>query len=112
MGDFAHAYLGVTHGRGGIAVYRAEVALAVHQHVAHRKRLGHAHNRVIDRGITMGVVFTDHVAHHPRGFFVGLVPVVAEFIHRVQDPAVHRFQAVPHVRQGTPDDYAHGVIKV
>ena len=112
VGDFAHAYLCVTHGRGGIAVYGAEVALAVNQHVAHRKRLGHAHNRVIDRGVAVGVVFTDHVPHHPRGLLVSLVPVVAEFIHGVQDPAVNRFQAVPHVRQGAPDDHAHGVIKV
>ena len=76
MGDARHAHLGVTHGRRGVAVHGTEVTLPVHQHVAHGKRLRHAHDGVIDRHVAMGVVLTDDVAHHARRFFVGLVPIV------------------------------------
>ena len=60
----------------------------------------------------MGVVLTDHVAHHPGGFLVTLVPVVAELVHGVQHPPVHRLESVAHVRQRPPHDHTHGVIEV
>jgi hypothetical protein len=41
--ELGHARFGVTHRRGGIAVDRTEVALAVDQQVAQRERLRHAH---------------------------------------------------------------------
>ena len=47
--DPRHPHFGVAHRRGRIAVDRAEVALAVDEQVAHRERLGHAHDRVVDR---------------------------------------------------------------
>ena len=47
-GDGRHARLGVAHGRGGVAVDGAEVALAVDQRVAQREVLGQAHERVVD----------------------------------------------------------------
>ena len=48
-----HAHFGVAHGRRRIAVHRAEVALAVDQQVAHRERLRHAHDGVVDRHIAV-----------------------------------------------------------
>ena len=112
VGDARHAHLGVTHGRGGVTVHGAEVALAVHQHVAHGKGLSHAHDGVVDGGIAMGVILTDDVADHARRLLVGLVPVVAQFVHGEQDPAMDRLEAVAHVRQRPAHDHAHGVIQV
>ena len=112
VGDLAHAYFGIPHGRGGVAVDGAEVALAVHQHVAHGKRLRHTHDGIVHRRVAVGVVLTDHVAHHPGGFLVTLVPVVAELVHGVQHPPVHRLESVAHVRQRPPHDHTHGVIEV
>jgi hypothetical protein len=49
--------------RGGVvSVDRSEVALAVHQHVAHREVLRHAHDGVVDRLVAVRVVLADHVA--------------------------------------------------
>ena len=48
-GDAGEARLGVPHGRGRVAVDRAEVALPVHQRIAHGERLRHADQRVVDR---------------------------------------------------------------
>ena len=59
--DFGQTDFRVTHGRCVVTIDRAEVTLAVHQHVTQRKVLRHAHNRVVDRAVAVRVVFTDHV---------------------------------------------------
>ena len=107
-----HADLGVAHRRRGVAVDRAEVALAVDQQVAHRERLRHADDRVVDRRVAVRVVLADHVADHAGRLLVGLVPLVAELAHRVQHAAVHRLQAVADIGQGASHDHAHRVIEV
>jgi hypothetical protein len=56
MRDLGQADFGVPHGRGVVAVRRAEVALAVDQHVAHDPILRHAHDGVVDRGVAVRVV--------------------------------------------------------
>lgn len=73
-----HARLGVTHCRGGVAINRTEVTLAVHHHVAQRERLRHAHQRVVHRLVAVRVVFTDDVADDTRRLEVGLVAVCAQ----------------------------------
>ena len=112
VGELAQADLGVTHGCRRIAVHRTEVALAVHQHVAQREVLGHAHDGVVGRRIAMGVVLADHVADDAGRFLVGLVVVVAHVVHGVQAAPVHRLEPVAHVRQGAADDDRHGVVHV
>ena len=112
VGNACHPDLGVAHRGRRIAVHGAEVALAVDEHLAHRERLGHPHDRVVDRGLAVGVVLADDVADHAGGLLVRPVPVGAELVHRVENAPVHRLQAVPHVRQGTPHDDAHRVIEV
>ena len=112
VGDARHAHFGVTHGRRGVAIHRTEVALPVHQHVSHGKRLRHADDGVVDGSIAVGVVLTDDVTHHAGGFLVGLVPVIAEFVHRVQDTPVNRLEPVPYIGKRPPDNHAHGVVEV
>ncbi len=103
------AGLGVSHGRRAVAVHGAEVALALHQRVADGEVLGQAHHGVVDAGIAVGVILTEHVAHDARALPVGLVRGDAHLVHRVQDAPMHRLQAVAHVRQGARDDDRHGV---
>ena len=112
MGNFGHANFGVTHGGGRVAVYRAKIALSVYEGVPQREVLRHSHDRVVHRRVAVRVVLTDHIADHARRFFIGLVPVVIQFVHREQHSAMHRFQAVADIRQGAADDHAHGVIHV
>ena len=112
VGDARHAHLGVAHGRRGIAVHRAEIALPIDEHVAQRKGLRHAHDGVVDGHVAVGVVFTDDVADHARRFLVGLVPVVAELAHRVQDAPVYGLEPVAGVGQGASHDDAHGVVQI
>ena len=65
-GDARQAGFGVPVCRRGIAVHRAEVALSVHQRIAQREVLHHAHHRVVHRGVAVRVVLAQHVAHHRR----------------------------------------------
>ena len=111
-GDARHPDFGVAHGGRRVAVHGTEVALPVHQQVAHRERLGHAHDGVVDRRVAVRVVLADDVADDAGGLLVGLGVVVAQFPHGVQDPPVHGLQAVPHVRQGATHDDAHGVVQI
>ncbi len=111
-GDPRQARFGVAHGGRRVAIHRAEVALTVDQRVAQRERLRHAHQRVVDGRVAVRVVLTHHLADHARRLHVRAVPVVAGFVHGIQHAPVHRLQAVLHVRQGAPDDDAHGVIEV
>ena len=99
MRDLGAAHLGITHGGGRIAIDRAEIALAVDQRQAHGEILRHAHQRIINRLIAMRVILADDVADHAGGFAIGLVPVVAVFVHRIEDTAMHGFQAVTRIRQ-------------
>ena len=111
-GQRRHAALGVPVGGRRVAVDRAEIALPVHQLVAHREVLRHAHQRVVGRGVAVRVVFTEHVADHARALHVRARRDVIAFLHREQDAPVHRLQSVADVGQGAPDDDAHRIVEI
>ena len=106
------AALGVAHRSGVVAVDRAEVSLAVHELVAHRKVLRHTNKRVVNRGVAVRVELTHHFADHARALHIGAVMNVIGFVHTVEHAPVHRFEAVTNVRERAADDYAHGVVEV
>ncbi len=112
LGQTVHAHFRVAHGGGGIAVDRAEVALTIHEQVAKAPLLGQAHHGVVDGGVAVGVVLTNHVTHHARALLVGAVVVVAQVVHRVEDAAMHGLEAVTHVGQRAPDDDGHRVVEI
>jgi len=112
VGHLGEAHLGVAHGRRRIAVDRAEIALAVDERQAHGKLLRHAHQRVVDRLVAVGVIFTDDVADDARRLAVRLVPVIAVLLHRVEDAPMHGLEPVAHVGKRARHDHAHGVIEI
>ena len=71
VGDARQAGLGVTHGGGAVAVDRAEVALAVDQRVAQAKVLRHARHGVVDGGVAVGVILTQHFTDDTGALLVG-----------------------------------------
>jgi hypothetical protein len=60
----------------------------------------------------MGMVFADDVADDTGGLTIRLVPFVAGLVHRIQDPAMHRLEAVAHIGQRAGHDHAQGVIEI
>ena len=102
----------VAHGRRRIAVHRPEIALAVHQRVANRKRLCHPYQGVVQRLVAVRVVFTHRVAHHARRLAVRRSGRGRDFVHRIQQPAMHRLQPVAHIRNSPRDDRAHRIVDI
>ena len=107
--DLAHARFGVTHGRRAVAVHRAEVALPIDERIAGRKILTQAHQRAVHGGIAVRVIFAQNVADDTRALAVRLIRRHAELVHRVEDAAVHRLEAVAHIRQRAGDDDRHRI---
>ena len=112
MREFGKACFGVAHRRWRIAVDRAEIALAVNQHRAHRPVLRHTHHGIIDRTVAVRMVFTHHIRNRTGGLHIFTVPVVAALMGRIENAPVHGLQPVTHIRQRTAHDHAHGVIEI
>ena len=74
--------LGVAHGRGGVVVDGAEVALAVDERVAHGEVLRQADQRVVDRRVAVRVVLAHHLADDAGALRVGPVGLQAGLVHR------------------------------
>ena len=108
----AEACLGVSHRCRRVAVYGAEVAVAVHQHLTHIPWLGQAHQSAIHRAVTVGMILTEHLTHDTGALLVRAVMRIANAQHTIEDTAVHRLEAIPYVRQRTRHDNRHGVIDV
>ena len=111
-GGLVHAHFGIAHRGGVIAIHRAEVALTVQKRQRHREILRHPHQRVIDRAIAVGMVFTHHVTDGARRFAVRFVVGIAHFVHGIEDAAVHGFQTVTQIGNRAGDDHAHRVIEI
>src|SRR5574341_1193371 len=94
LGEGGQPRLGVAHGRRAVAVNRAEIALPIHQGVAHGEVLGHAGHGVVNRAVTVRMVFAQHFADDTGALLIGLVRPQAHVIHGVQDAAMHRLEAV------------------
>ena len=104
--------LRVAHGRGGVAVDVAEVALRIDERVARGERLAQAHERVVDRRVAMRMVLAHAITDDAGALHVRPVRLQAEVLHREEDAAVHGLEAVADVGEGAPDDHAHRVIHV
>ena len=112
FGERLEPGFGVAVGGRRIAVDRAKVPLAVDQDVPHVEVLRQADERVVRRRVAVRMVVADHLADDLRAFAVGTVRRQSHLPHRIQHAAMRRLQAVAHVRQRAPDDYAHRVIHV
>jgi hypothetical protein len=101
----------VAHRRRGVAVYRAEVALAVDQQVARREVLRQTGQRVVDRLVAVGVVLLHHVTDEGRALPERTVRAQAGLQRRVEDAPVHRLQSVAHVGERARHDHRHRVLE-
>ena len=107
-----HAHFGVAHGGRAVAVYRAEVAVAVHHRQTHGERLRHAHNRVVDGRVAVRVELAHDLAHDVGGLLVLDAWAEVEAVHAVEASPVDWFEAVAHVWQRAPDNHAHRIVDV
>ncbi len=102
----------VPHRGRRVVARRTEVSLTVDKRVAQRPRLGHPHQGVVDRRVAVRVIVAHRLGNGACGFRVSAVRAEAGVEHRVQHTAVHRLEAVAHLRQSAAHDHAHGVVDV
>ena len=74
--------------------------------------MGHPHYGVVNRGIPVRVVFTNHIPDHSGRLHVGPVVGIVQLIHGEEHTFMHWLQAIANVGQSPPNDDAHGVIEV
>ena len=112
VADAREPALGVAHGRGVVAVERSEVARAVDERIAQRKRLRHADECFVERRVTVRMVVAHHVADDLRALAVLGVGRQVLLPHRVEDAALHRLEPVAHVGQRARGDDRQRVVQV
>ncbi|GDY77665.1 hypothetical protein SAV31267_071500 [Streptomyces avermitilis] len=78
--------------------------MAVDQGQAHGERLREAHQGVVDRRVAVRVELTHDLADDAGALHIAAVGAQAHLVHLIDDPAVHRLEAVAGVRQGTGVD--------
>src|SRR5438874_910408 len=109
--DAGEAGFRVAIGGRRIAVYRAEVPLAIHQRIAQREILDHPHQRVVHRHIAVRVILAEHVADDCGALFIGAPGHEPQLVHGVQDAAVHGLEPIAHVGERALHDHAHRVVE-
>jgi len=113
FGERGELGFGVAHRGERLGVVgRAEVALAVDQRIAVGKRLCHQHQCFVTGTVAVRVELANHVAHGACRLFGLGAGAQAQLAHRIDDPALHRFQAVADERQGAVEDHVHGVVQI
>ena len=103
---------GVTHrGRPVGRVGGPEVAVPVDQWVPQRKVLCHTCQRVVDRGVAVGVELAHDVAHGRGALLVRSVGTQAGLVHAEQDAAMDGLESVARVGQCPRRDDGHRVVE-
>ncbi len=113
LGDQGQLGFGVAHRRERLRIVGGtEVALAFDQRVPVGERLRHQHQRFVAGAIAMRVVLADDVADGARGLLRLGGGVEAELAHRIDNPPLHRLEAVAQEGQGAVEHDIHRVVEV
>jgi hypothetical protein len=112
VGDSCQPALRVAHRRGAVTIKRSEVARPVDEGIAKREGLRHPHECLVERRVAMRVIAAHNVADDLRAFAVLRVSRQILLPHRVEDAALHRLQAVAHIRQRAGGNHRQRVIEI
>ncbi len=112
IADAREPAFGVSHRGGAVAVEGSEVSGAVHERVAQRKRLRHAHERFVQGRVSVRMVAAHHVTDDFRALPVLGVGREVLLPHRVEDAALDRLQPVANVGQRARGDDRERVVQV
>jgi len=112
VADPCETALGVAHRRRAVAIERSEVAGAVDQRIAQGEGLRHANQRFVQRRVAMRMVAAHHIADDLRA--LAMLGVRGEILlpHRIENPALHRLQAVADVGQRPRGDDRECVVEI
>ena len=104
------ACFGVSGG-GRTIIQRSEVAMTINQGQTHGEGLGQTDHGLVDGGVAMGVELAHDLAHGTGGLHVGPVRGQVHLPHLIDDPALHRLEAVSGVGEGPGVDDGVGILQ-
>ena len=97
--------------RGRRFVEGTEVALRVDEWVTKTERLTHAHERVVDRAVAMGVVLAHDLTGDTGALHGGSIGERTQVVHAPEDATMHGLEAVARVGERTRHDDRHRVVE-
>ena len=92
-------------------VWGSVVPVELDQWMAQGERLGHAHERVVDRRVAVWVVVGHRVARDAGALDEVAVGTEALLLHVPDDPAMHRLEPVTDIGQRPRRDDRHRVVE-
>ena len=107
--NLVHASLSVTRCRRLITIHRTEVTLTFYERIALFPRLRQVNHCIINRRVTVWVVFTHHFTNDTCGFDCSMWRLPAVLLHREENTTMHWLQTIAHIRQGTVNNHRHRV---
>ena len=112
LGQLLKTCLCVSHGCGSVSLNGTKVSMSVNQCTTFLKFLRHDYKSIINRTVTVRMIFTHGISYDTGTFTVRAVVTDAQLIHIVKGPALYRLQSVTYIRQRSGNDNAHGVIDI
>ena len=110
--QFLQSGLCISHSSCTVTLDGTEVSMSVHQCSAFLEILRHYYKCFIDRTVTVRVIFTHGIPYDTGTFPVWSVIADTQFIHIIQGSPLYRLQSVTHIRKGSGDNNAHGIIDI
>ena len=102
----------ISHGSSAVTLDIAKVTMTVHKRQSFFEILTHYNKRLIDRAVTVRVIFTHGIADNTGTLSVWLIVSDAQLMHIIKDTSLNRLKTVPDIGEGTGHDYAHGIIDI
>ena len=113
IGDRRELRFSVPARRGSIAVHRAEIADAIDKRHAHDPALGEADKGLVHRILAVGVEVAGYVPDYLGALSRSSIGVKVQVVkHGIHDAALHRLQAVAHIRQRPRRNDRKGVSQI
>ena len=112
LGQLLKTCLCVSHGCGSVSLNGTKVSMSVNQCTTFLKFLRHDYKSIINRTVTVRMIFTHGISYDTGTFTVRAVVTDAQLIHIVKGTALYRLQSVTYIRQCSGNDNAHGVIDI
>ena len=76
-----HSGFGIPHCGRAVAIHAAKVALAFNEHIAAVEILRKPYHCIVNAGIAVRMVFTEHISHYTRAFMERLIGREALLVH-------------------------------
>ena len=110
--DLLKSRLRISHGSSSISFDRTKVTMSVDKRQPFFEILAHNNQCLIDGAVSMRMIFTHGIANDTGTFSVRAITSDAKLMHIVESPSLYRLQTVPHIRQCTGHDNAHGIVNI